>query len=78
MGVALNSIVFADRPVRAAGHALTVHLLQEWAPGNTDDDSFTETPPNATVSIFSKDAATIRDAVVVLKAPKLDGDNLTI
>jgi hypothetical protein len=28
-GVSPNSIVFADRPVRAAGHALTTHLLEE-------------------------------------------------
>lgn len=31
-GVAPNSIVFADRPVRAAGHSLTTHLLEEWSP----------------------------------------------
>ena len=29
-GVAPNSITFADRPVRAAGRALTAHLLEEW------------------------------------------------
>ena len=27
-GVSPNSIIFADRPVRAAGHALTAHLLR--------------------------------------------------
>jgi hypothetical protein len=63
--------------VRAAGHALTTHLLEEWAPGNESSDSFTKDPPNATVSVFSRDAATIRDAVVVLKTPKLEGDRLT-
>ena len=30
-GVSTNSIVFADRPVRAAGHMLTAHVLEEWA-----------------------------------------------
>ena len=73
-GVASNSIVFADRPVRSAGHALTAHLLEEWATGS---DSFAKDPPNATVSVFSKDGASVRDAVVVLKSPKLDGDRLT-
>ena len=72
-GVSPNAIVFADRPVRAAGHALTAHLLEEWASG----DSFGKDPPNATVSALSKDASTNRDAVVVLKSPKLDGDKLT-
>ena len=50
-GVAPNSIVFADRPVRAAGHSLTTDLLKEWSPSNNDDESFTKDPPNATVSV---------------------------
>src|SRR5262245_41647892 len=74
VGVAPNSIVFADRPVRSAGHVLTQHLLEEWATGS---DSFAKDPPNATVSVFSKDGSTIRDAVVVLKSPNLKGDQLT-
>ena len=41
-GIAPNSIVFADRPVRAAGHALTTHLLEEWGTGS---DSFAKDPP---------------------------------
>ena len=28
--VGSNSIVFADRPFRAAGHVLTKHFLKEW------------------------------------------------
>ena len=74
VGVAQNSIVFADRPVRSAGHVLTAHLLEEWGTGS---DSFAKDPPNATVSVFSKDGSTIRDAVVVLKTPALAGDQLT-
>jgi hypothetical protein len=31
-GVSPNVIIFADRPVRSAGHALTVHFLEEWDP----------------------------------------------
>jgi len=76
-GVSLNSIVFADRPVRAAGHSLTTDLLEEWSPDNDNDESFAKDPPNATVSVFSKDGSKIRDAVVVLKTPKLEGDRLT-
>ena len=76
-GVAPNSIVFADRPVRAAGHTLTASLLEEWSPTNESDESFAKDPPNATVSAFSKDGSVIRDAVVVLKTAKLEGDRLT-
>lgn len=73
-GVAINSIMFADRPVRAAGHVLTAHLIEEWAAGS---DSFAKDPPNATVSVLSKDGASVADAVVTLKSPKLEGTTLT-
>jgi hypothetical protein len=76
-GVAPNSIVFADRPVRAAGHSLTTDLLEEWSKSNDSDESFAKDPPNATVSVFSKDGSKIRDAVVVLKTAKLEGERLT-
>jgi hypothetical protein len=72
-GISPNSIMFADRPVRSAGHGLTAHLLEEWAPGG----GFEKDPPNATVSVFDKEASTVEDAVVVLKDPKLSGDTLT-
>ena len=74
-GVSPNAIVFADRPIRAAGHVLTTHLLAEWsdsAPG-----SFAKDPPNATVSVLNKADASVADIVVVLKAPRLEGDKLT-
>jgi hypothetical protein len=76
-GLSSNSIVFADRPVRSAGHELTAHILEEWLPSNQSPDSFYKDPPNATVSAFVKDGSGIRDAVVVLKTPKLEGDKVT-
>jgi hypothetical protein len=71
-GVSPNSIVFADRPTRAAGHLLTHHLLEEWTVG-----SFAKDPPNATVSVMSKDGVSVHDAVLELRDPHLDGDRLT-
>jgi hypothetical protein len=71
-GVSPNAVVFADRPVRAAGHALTRHVLEDWEEGET----FAMDPPNATVSTVSNDGETVKDAVVVLKDPKLQGDDL--
>ena len=73
-GIAPNSIVFADRPVRAAGHVLTADFIKQWDEGN---DSFAKDPPNATISVMSSDGSAIEDAVVVLKTPKLEGDTLT-
>jgi len=74
VGVTPNSIVFADRPVRAAGHDLTSRIVEDWSKGH---DNFAQDPPNATVSAFTKDDIGVKDAVVVLKTPKLDGDRLT-
>jgi hypothetical protein len=51
---------------------LTTHLLGGWGKGG---EGFVKDPP--TVSVFSKDEATVRDAVVVLKTPRLEGDRLT-
>jgi hypothetical protein len=41
------------------------------------DESFTKDPPNGTISVFNTDGSKVRDAVVVLKTAKLDGDKLT-
>lgn len=73
IGVTPYSIIFADRPVRSAGHQLTADVISEWGSG---EDSFTKNPPNATVSVLNKDGS-VKDAVIVLKNPKLDGDKLT-
>jgi hypothetical protein len=70
-GVTPSSIIFADRPIRSAGHQPTADVIAEWGSG---DDSFTKNPPNATVSVLNKDGS-VKDAVV--KNPKLEGDKLT-
>src|SRR6478609_2130521 len=71
-GVSPTSIVFADRPVRAAGHLPTEALLDEWTTGD-----FAKDAPNATVSVLGKDGVSARDIVVELKSPHLEGDRLT-
>ena len=71
-GVSPTSIVFADRPVRAAGHLPTEALLEEWITGD-----FAKDAPNATVSVLSKDGLSARDVVVELRTPHLEGDRLT-
>lgn len=73
-GVSPNTIVFADRPVRSAGHVLTSHFIQQWDEGN---DSFAKDPPNATISVLGSDGKSVKDAVVVLKKPKLEGETLS-
>lgn len=72
-GIAPNSIVFADRPVRSAGHELTSRIVEDWGSGS---DNFAKDPPNATISVFQRDGSGVRDAVIVLKSPKIEGENL--
>ncbi len=71
-GVSASAIVFADRPVRRAGHMHTADLVNLWSTG-----SFAKDPPNATISAFALDGGQLSDAVVVLKSPKAEGDRLT-
>jgi hypothetical protein len=73
-GVSPSSIVFADRPVRAAGHVMTEQFIMQWDEGK---DNFAKDPPNATVSVLGGDGSKVSDAVVTLKSPKLEGGNLT-
>jgi len=73
-GVAMNSIVFADRPVRAAGHVTTEQFIMQWDEGA---DNFIKDPPNATISVLGGDGSKVEDAVVTLRSPKLEGGTLT-
>lgn len=73
-GVSPTTIVFADRPVRAAGHVTTKQFIMQWDEGK---DNFAIDPPNATISVLGGEGADVSDAVVTLKSPKLDGANLT-
>ena len=73
-GVSPNSIVFADRPIRSAGHVMTAQFIQQW---DEDKDNFTIDPPNATVSVLGGVGSDVSDAVVTLMKPVLDGTTLT-
>jgi len=73
-GVSPNSIVFADRPVRAAGHVATEQFVMQWDEGK---GNFIKDPPNGTISVLGGDGSKVEDAVVTLMKPKLDAGNLT-
>lgn len=73
-GVSPNSIVFADRPIRAAGHLTTAQFIMQWDKGK---GSFSEDPPNATISVLGGDGSKVEDAVVTIMNPKLAGGTLT-
>ena len=71
-GVLPSATLFTSRPVRSVGHMVTPDMVKIWQTG-----SFAKDPPNATVSVFSKDGSSVTDAVLVLNAAKLDGERLT-
>jgi hypothetical protein len=73
-GVAVNSIAFADRPVRAAGHVTTEQFIMQWDEGA---DNFIKDPPNGTISVLGGDGSKVDDAVVTLRSPKLEAGTLT-
>ena len=72
-GVLPNTILLLIGPRLVAGHAPTARLLEEWSANH----SFAKDPPNATVSVLSKDSSGVADAVVVLERPKSRADTLT-
>jgi len=71
VGVSPITLFFADRPERIAGNMKTTAFVPFWSQGK---DSFAKDPPNADVSIIEGD--TMRQVVVVLQDPILDGDIL--
>lgn len=71
-GVSPNSIVFADRPFRSAGHLETKQFIDTWSQG---EDNFGIDPPNATISLL--DGSNVADAVVMISDPEMKDDTLT-
>lgn len=71
-GVQPTATLFTSRPVRSVGHIVTPDMVEIWKSG-----SFAKDPPNATVSVFQADGSNVSDIVLVLKAPRLEGDKLT-
>lgn len=69
--VSPTTLFFSDRPERIAGNMTTVAFLPFWSDGT---DSFLSDPPNADISVL--EGETLRQSVVVLMDPRLDGNDL--
>ena len=72
-GVSPTTVYFSDRPQRIAGHVETKSLV-EALKEDQRPDSFKNDPPNATLSVLSKDF--VDEVVVVLLEPKVNGDEM--
>jgi hypothetical protein len=71
-GVSPATVFFSDRPDRIAGNMTTAAFIPFWSKGK---DNFQSNPPNADVSIL--EGTQLRQVVVVLQDPVLQGDNLS-
>lgn len=65
------TLFFSDRPDRIAGNMRTAAFVPFWSQGR---DSFLSDPPNADLSIVER--GELRQVVVVLRNPVLEGGNL--
>lgn len=72
-GVTPSTLYFSDRPQRVVGHMTTADFVELWGEG---DNSFESDPPNAVLSFLEPGDEVPEDAVVVIKEPRLDGDEL--
>ena len=71
-GVNPITVMFTDRPVRAAEHMKTEQFIPFWSEGK---HSFLKDPPNAALSFV--DHEHMEDVVVTLHDPVLKGEDLT-
>ncbi len=73
--VGQQTLYFADRPVRIAGHLKMADYLTEWT-SKAGKDNFGNNPPNATLSVYEPGQPDNKLAVVVISDPKVDGSDL--
>lgn len=71
-GVPPAAVFFSDRPQRLSGHLTQAQFVELW--NDSQKDSFEKDPPNAAVSLISKEEKT--PVVVELKGASLSGDTL--
>jgi hypothetical protein len=70
-----QTLYFADRPERIAGHIKMDAFLEEWT-AKAGADNFGADPPNATLSVYEPGKAENTLAVVEISNPKLEGTDL--
>jgi hypothetical protein len=75
VNVSQQTVYFADRPVRIAGHIKMADYLKEWT-SKAGKDNFAKDPPNATLSVYEPGQANNKIAVVTISNPKVEGADL--
>jgi len=70
-----QSLYFADRPVRIAGHLKMAEYMEEWTK-KAGKDNFGNDPPNATLSVYEKGKPDSSLSVIEISNPKMVGKDL--
>ena len=73
--VSPQTLYFADRPERIAGHVKMSDYLKEWT-SKAGPDNFGKDPPNAALSVYEPGQADSSLAVIEIRQPKMDGADL--
>jgi hypothetical protein len=75
VNVGQQTLYFADRPERIAGHIKMADFLAEWT-SKAGNNNFGSDPPNATLSVFETGKPSDTLAVVKISKPKVEGPDL--
>ena len=75
INVGQQTLYFADRPVRIAGHLRMADYLQEWT-SKAGPDNFGKDPPNAALSVFEPGQTDNTLAIIEIRKPKVEGQDL--
>jgi hypothetical protein len=75
VGVGRQTLYFADRPVRMAGHMRMADFLAEWT-SKGGADNFAKDPPNAALSVYEPGQADNTLAVIEIRHPRAEGRDL--
>jgi len=70
-----QTLYFADRPVRIAGHIKMADYLKEWT-AKAGNDNFGEDPPNAVLSVLEPGKQDNTVVAVEISHPQIDGSDL--
>ena len=68
-----NIIFFCDRPVRTAGHMTRDAFMKLVSEG---ENSFSDNPPNAAISVFGADHSVTEVVVTLIKRPMVSGKDM--
>jgi hypothetical protein len=76
IGVGQQTIYFADRPARVAGHLTMQAFLEEWTE-RAGPDNFGADPPNASLSVYEPGRTDNSVAIIRISHPRVEGRDLT-